>query len=73
MAKKTKKIEVEEPQVEETVVETPIVETPVVEKPKRLKKKNPVLKDGWELKDRIYRLKGSKKPLSRSIRSANIH
>ena len=73
MAKKKKKIEVEEPQVEETVVETPIVETPVVEKPKRLKKKNPVLKDGWELKDRIYRLKGSKKPLSRSIRSANIH
>ena len=30
-------------------------------------------KDTWEIKDRIYRLKGSKKPLSRSIRSANIH
>jgi hypothetical protein len=37
------------------------------------KKKNPTLEDGWELKDRIYRLKGSKKPLSRSIKSANIH
>ena len=78
MAKKTKKVEAKEPQiddvvVEETVVETPIVETPVVEKPKRSKKKNPILKDGWEVKDRIYRLKGNKKPLSRSIRSANIH
>jgi hypothetical protein len=29
--------------------------------------------DGWEIKHRIYRLKGDKKPLSRSIRAANIH
>jgi hypothetical protein len=72
MAKKTKKTEVETtPQV----VEQPKVETQVVEKPKpkRVEKKNPILKDGWELKDRIYRLKGDKKPISRSIRSANIH
>jgi len=73
MAKKkeTKK----ETVVETPVVETPIVETPVVEttKPKRVEKKNPTLEDGWEIKDRIYKLKGSKKPLSRSIRSANIH
>ena len=66
MAKKKTKVEVEEtPQV----VETPVVETP---KPKRT---GPVYKktsDGWEIKDRIYRLNGSKKPLSRSIRSANI-
>jgi len=57
------------------VVEQPKVETPVVKntKPKRVEKKNPVLKDGWEVKDRIYRLKGNKKPLSRSIKSANIH
>ena len=57
------------------VVEQPKVETPVVKntKPKRVEKKNPVLKDGWEIKDRIYRLKGNKKPLSRSIKSANIH
>ena len=56
-------------------VEVPVVETPVVEapKPKRVEKKNPILKDGWELKDRIYRLTGNKKPISRSIRSANIH
>ena len=71
MAKKqeTKKVEVEESQIEETVVET----APVVEQPKR---KGPTYKkteDGWEIKNRIYRLKGNKKPLSRMISSANIH
>jgi len=72
MAKKTKNTEVETtPQVvEQPKVETPVMETP---KPKRVEKKNVILKDGWELKDRIYRLKGNKKPISRSIRSANIH
>ena len=55
---------------EQIIVEKPIVETT---KPKRVEKKNPTLEDGWEIKDRIYKLKGSKKPLSRSIRSANIH
>ena len=68
MAKTTKKVV--EPQVEETFEETVVVETP---KTKRVEKKNPTLGDGWEIKDRIYRLKGNKKPLSRSIRSANIH
>ena len=71
MAKK-EKVEVEKPQIkEEVVVETP----PVVEQPK-VKRTEPAFKkanDGWEIKDRIYRLKGNKKPLSRSIRSANIH
>ena len=65
MAKKQEKVEV-------PVVETPVVETP---KPKR-KRTEPTykkLEDGWEIKDRIYKLKGSKKPLSRSIKSANIH
>jgi len=72
MAKKTKNTEVEStPQVvEQPKVETPVIETP---KPKRVEKKNTILKDGWELKDRIYRLKGNKKPISRSVRSANIH
>ena len=68
MAKK-KKIEVEEPQVE-TVIETaPVVETITpVEKPReRIKPANE-----WEIKDRVYYLKGGKKPLSRSIKSANI-
>ena len=72
-AKKTEKVEVE-PQVEkmEEVV-TEFFEETVTAKPKRVEKKNPKLEDGWELKDRIYRLKGNKKPISRSIRSANIH
>ena len=67
MAKKKTKVEVEEtPQV----VETPVVETP---KPKRTGPTYKKSTDGWEIKDRIYRLKGEKKPLSRSIRSANIY
>ena len=47
--------------VEQLKVETPVMETP---KPK---------KEKWEVKDRMYRLKGSKKPLSRSIRATNIY
>ena len=44
------------------------VETPVVEKTLPKKKK-----DIWEIKDRLYYLKGDKKPLSRSIKSANVY
>ncbi|ANS05172.1 hypothetical protein [uncultured Mediterranean phage] len=65
MAKKQKTQEVEVP-----VVEAPVVETA---KPKRKGPTYKKLEDGWEIKNRIYRLKGNKKPLSRSIRSANIH
>ena len=61
MARKQKTQEVEVP-----VVETPVVETP---KPKKVEPKKPT----WEIKDRVYYLKGDKKPLSRSIRSANIY
>ena len=69
MAKKqeTKKVEVEEPQVEEVVVETP----PVAGQPKARERVKP--KDEWEIKDRLYTLKGGKRPLSRMIRSANIY
>ena len=67
MAKKKTKVEVEETS---QVVETPVVETP---KPKRTGPTYKKSTDGWEIKDRIYRLKGEKKPLSRSIRSANIY
>jgi len=72
-AKKTEKVEVE-PQIEtmEEVV-TEFFEETVAAKPKRVEKKNVTLEDGWEIKDRIYKLKGNKKPLSRSIKSANIH
>ena len=73
MTKKTKKVEVEEPQVQEEVVTEKV--TQVVEQPKP-KRKEPIHKkaeDGWEIKDRVYYLKGKKKPLSRMIRSANIY
>ena len=62
MAKKKTKVEVEEtPQV----VETPVVETP------KIKKVEPA-KPSLEIKDRVYYLRGSKKPISRMIKSANI-
>ena len=79
ITKKQKTEEVKETYFEETemVVEQPrvetMVETIIVDKPKRIEKKNLTLEDGWEVKDRIYKLKGNKKPLSRSIKSANIH
>ena len=58
MAKKTK-VEVEEPQVKETVMEKELpIETP---------------KDTWEIKDRLYLLKGNKKPITYMIKSANIY
>jgi len=70
MAKK-KQTKVEEPIVEETVVveEQPVVkEQPKVEAPKiKAKPKNT-----WEIKDRVYYLKGRKKPLSYAIRASNL-
>jgi len=63
MAKKKTKVEVEEtPQV----VETSVVEAPKTKELKSIKPK-------WEIKDRVYYLKGSKKPISRMIKSANIY
>ena len=68
MAKKNKET-IEEPIVEETVVmEEPVVETPKVE----VKPKTPSTPT-WEIKDRVYYLKGRGKPVSRSIRSSNIY
>ena len=81
MAKKKEiKVEVEEPQIQEEVVikepqvvEQPKVEVPVMEtpEPKARERKKPT--NEWEIKDRMYLLKGGKKPLSRSIKSANIY
>ena len=68
MAKKTKKVEVEEPQIKEEVV---VKAATVVEQPKVRERVKP--KNEWEIKDRLYILKGGKKPLSRSIKSANIY
>ena len=71
MAKK-KKETIEEPIVKETVVvEEPIVETPKVKtKPHIQKKKS--LEDNWEIKDRIYRLRNGRSPLSYIIKNSNI-
>jgi len=52
--------------VEKMVIETPVVET---SKPK----KNETKKNNWEIKDRVYYLKGNKQPLSRSIKAADIY
>ena len=45
----------------------------VVEQPKRKEPTYKKAEDGWEIKDRVYYIKGSKKPLSQMIRSANIY
>ena len=66
MAKKKETTKVEEPIVEETVV---VKEQPKVEAPKEKAKP----KNTWEIKDRVYYLKGNKKPVSRMIKSANIY
>ena len=69
MAKKKKVTKVEKPIVEETVVvEEPVMETPKIE----VKQKTPQ-KPKWEIKDRLYLLKGNKRPLSYIIRSNNIY
>jgi len=70
-AKKTEMVEVE-PQIEtmeETVTE--FFEEPVVEEPKARERLKPT--NEWEIKDRVYYLKGNQKPLSRSIKSANVY
>ena len=75
MSKKQKQTKVEvKPQVQEEVA----VETaPVIKQPKaKTTRKEPTYakaEDGWEIKDRVYYIKGSKKPLSQMIRSANIY
>jgi len=61
MAKKKKETAIEESVVEETV----IMEKPVVKKQEPQKPK-------WEIKDRVYYLKGKKKPLSRMIKSCDL-
>ena len=54
--------------VEQVVEQT--VETVVAPPKPTVKKEN---KPSWEIKDRLYYLKGKQKPLSRSIKSANVY
>ncbi len=63
MAKKAKKTEVETTPL---VVKQPKVETPVMEKPLPNK-------DKWEVKDRQYFLRKGNKPLSYTVKSANVY
>ena len=67
MAKKqTKNVEVEQQEIKATnVMQEVIIEKPIVkEEPK---------KTSWEIKDRVYYLKGRKKPLSHSLKSSAIY
>ena len=65
--KKETKVEVESPQVEETVItKEPEIKIPEVRE--RIKPSNE-----WEIKDRVYNLTSRKKPLTRTIKSTNIH
>ena len=63
MAKKAKKTEVE---TTPPVVEQPKIKTPVMEKPSPNK-------DKWEVKDRQYFLRKGNKPLSYTVKSANVY
>ena len=67
MAKKTKKVA--EPQIEEAFEET--FEETMIEEPKARERVKP--KEEWEIKDRIYYLKGRHNPLSRSIKATDIY
>jgi len=71
MAKKQEtktKVEPTPQAVEQPKVETPVMDIPEPKTRERLKPANE-----WEIKDRVYYLKGGKKPLSRSIKSAGIY
>jgi len=70
MAKRqTKKVEDQEPHTETVVIE----ETPVqhYEEPQARERLKPPTE--WEIKDRMYLLKGDRKPLSRSIKATNVY
>ena len=67
--KKETKVEVEEPQVQEEVM----VETPPVVKQQKTKVKSNNPEAGWEIKDRLYNLNLSKKPLTYIVKAANIY
>tara|TARA_A100001201_G_C4084285_1_gene199964 strand:- start:234 stop:1088 length:855 start_codon:yes stop_codon:yes gene_type:complete len=65
-AKAAAKVEVAQPEIKATNEMTQVV----IEKPKA---KETQKHNNWEIKDRIYYLKGNKKPVSRSIKAARIY
>ena len=74
--KKEKKVDVEQPEIKatnemtEVVIEEPKAEKVVFRGPEVKPTKNV---NDWEIKDRIYYLKGNKKPVSRSVKSSGIY
>ena len=71
MAKKAKKVEVEEPQIQE---EVQVVEKPQPVKVKKEEKKlSTKLEKGWEVKDRYYYLKKDLSPLSFMLKSSGVY
>ena len=79
MAKKKETKKVVEPLIEKDFekveameeVVTEFFEEPVAEEPKARERLKPT--GEWEIKDRVYMLKGGKKPLSRTIKAADIY
>ena len=73
MAKKQTKVSPQADPGDEHIekIVTEFIEDTVVVEPKARERLKP--KNEWEIKDRIYYLKGNKKPLSRSIKSANVY
>ena len=73
MAKKQTKATVQETVVEKEVVEVmeqPVTKTPKVEVPKEPTKP---AEPKWEIKDRVYYLKGRKKPLTYMLKTSNVY
>ena len=69
MAKKKKEEVKEEPQIETVVAEAP---APKPEPKKAVVKQEPKA-PSWEIKNRVYYLKGKKKPLSYMAKMSNIY
>ncbi len=76
--KETKKAEVKQPKVKstnetfETFVEESAPEK-VIYRDLEVKVKDLEPKNNWEIKDRMYYLKGNKKPVSRSVKSSGMY
>ena len=73
MAKKTKKVEVEEPQVQQEKVVATVVEQPKPKMDYPSMKTEKTSKPKWEIKNRTYFLRSGLKPLSYMLKSANIY
>ena len=72
MAKKQTKVSPQADPGDEHIekVVTEFIEDTVVAEPKVRERKKPT--NEWEIKDRVYYLKGGKKPLSRTIKAAGV-